>query len=277
MASKVMPIDQIEYITKNLKPNKVLSLISITLLALMGFFAGKLVIILFFSSIQPWTNEIITIISCCLAINIAAYLILYKYQLLINYLENRIAIKSTNLQHAINNLTLEIAERHEAKYFLKNVFDYCDDSIFILDQHGIITKWNKAAEDTFGYSFNELRGKSFFTFYANEKELDIMLLQLRRDGFVRRYEINMQKSDGSVATFAISTRILRDKKKRIIGSVCVSRDGSDTHVEIFKLKTLNEHLLQELNERKLAEEKQPQWAARCNHPTTRCQLLRYLL
>jgi PAS domain S-box-containing protein len=262
MASNVMPIDQVKYINKNLKPNKVMSLISITLLALMGVFAGKLVIILFFSSIQPWGNEIITIIFCCLAINIAAYLILYKYQLLINYFEDRICIKNTNLQHANNNLSIEIAERHQVKYFLQNVLDYCDDPIFIFDQHGIFTKWNKAAEDTFGYSFNELRGKSFSTFYANEKELDTMLSQLRRDGFVRRYEINMKKMDGSVAPFAISTRILRDKNKRIIGSVCISRDRSDTLVEIFKLKTLNEHLLQELNERKLAEKKQPQRAAR---------------
>lgn len=261
MAFKVMSIDQIEDITTNLKPNKVLSLLSLTLLTLMGIFAWKLVVLLFFSNISPLGNEITTIISCCLALNIAAYLILSKYQLLLNNVANCVEFKTASLNHANNNLRLEITERQEAKYFLENVLDNPADPICIVDQHGIITKWNKAAEDTFGYSFNELRGKSFSGFYADEKELDIMQSQLRRDGFVRSYEIDMKKRDGSVAPFAISIRILRDKNNRIIGSFCISRDISDIREEIFKLKTLNEQLLQELNERKQAEEKQPQLAA----------------
>jgi PAS domain S-box-containing protein len=261
MASKGMSIDQIEHIFANLTPNRVLSLLAITLLTLMGIFAWKLLILMFFSNISPWGNDIITIISCCLTINIAAYLILYRYQLLLKCVAKSIEVKTACLTHANNNLRLEIAERQEAKYFLENVLDNFPDPIGIVDQHGIFTKWNKAAEDTFGYHFIELREKSFSGLYADEIELDIMLSQLRQDGFVRRYEINMKKKDGTVAPFAISIRILRDKKKRIIGSVCITRDCSDIREEISKIKMLNEQLLQELNERKQAEDKQRQLAA----------------
>ena len=35
-----------------------------------------------------------------------------------------------------------------------------------------------------------------------------MLSQLRRDGFVRGYEIDMQKKDGAIAPFSLSIRIV---------------------------------------------------------------------
>ncbi|MBU0985668.1 MAG: PAS domain S-box protein, partial [Proteobacteria bacterium] len=73
----------------------------------------------------------------------------------------------------------------------------------------------------------EMKGKPAFDIYAEKDELEKMLAELRRDGFVRQYEINMKKKDGRIVPFNISISILRDKDNKNVGSVCVARDLSE--------------------------------------------------
>ena len=61
----------------------------------------------------------------------------------------------------------------------------------------MITKWNKAAEVIYGYTFKELQGKPAFDLYADRDEMAKMMIPLRRDGFVKNYEITMKRKDGS--------------------------------------------------------------------------------
>ena len=81
-------------------------------------------------------------------------------------------------------------EVRQAKEYLENILENSADPIGIVDQHGRIIQWNKAAEQVFGYSFDELEGKSSFALYADQDELQAMLTQLRRNGSVRGYEIH---------------------------------------------------------------------------------------
>ena len=90
-------------------------------------------------------------------------------------------------------------EVREAKEYLENILDNSADPITIVDRHGRIIKWNKASDKTFGYSFEELEGKSSFELYADQNELQAILTQLRRDGSVRGYEIHLKKKDGGIS------------------------------------------------------------------------------
>jgi len=111
MASNVMSTHKIAGIVTDLRPNKVLNLISITLLTLMIIFAWKLIIHLFYADISPINNEITTILSSCLAVNIVAYLILNRYQLLLTILADRVKVGKASLNHAVDNLRHEITVR----------------------------------------------------------------------------------------------------------------------------------------------------------------------
>ncbi len=140
-------------------------------------------------------------------------------------------------------------ELQHAKDFLENVLDNSADVIGIVDEHGNFIKWNKAAEKIYGYSFEELKGKPAFELYADQNELKKMLDQLRREGFVRRYEINMKKKDGRIVPFALSINYLYDRNKEIIGSICVARDRSDIRAAMAESKAVNEQLRAEIHER----------------------------
>jgi diguanylate cyclase (GGDEF)-like protein/PAS domain S-box-containing protein len=141
-----------------------------------------------------------------------------------------------------------------AKEYLENILQNSADPIGIVDQRGRIIQWNKAAEQVFGYSFQEIEGNPSLELYADRKQLQRMLSQLRRSGSVSGYEILMNKKDGSVALFALSINLLYDRHHKAIGSVCVARDLSDIKKALDELATVNQQLQHEVSERQQAED-----------------------
>jgi len=143
----------------------------------------------------------------------------------------------------------------EANGYLENVFENAAEAIGIVDKHGRFMKWNKTAEKLFGYSFEGLQGKAFSELYADKDELESMLKQLRRDGFIYGHEINIRTKDGHIIPVRISIRLLLDKEGMVVGSVAVASDLSDIKNMVAQLKQTNERLEVEMAERgRMAEE-----------------------
>ncbi|MGA2403673.1 MAG: PAS domain S-box protein [Syntrophobacteraceae bacterium] len=142
----------------------------------------------------------------------------------------------------------------QANEYLENIFENSPDGIGIVDRHGKFIKWNKMAAEQCGYQFKELRGMSAFDLYSDKDQLDRVLAELRREGTVRKHEIRLKKSDGTVAELEISISLLRDDAKGIIGSICVARDLSDIKKALTALGASHAQLHKEITERKRAEE-----------------------
>ena len=177
-----------------------------------------------------------------------------------------IAWSNTSLKDAGGGVThvigsgIDVTERRQAedevrqaKEYLENILENSADPIGIVDRSGRIIKWNKAAAQAFGYSFDELEGKSSFELYADNNELQEILTHLRRDGSVRGYEIHMKKKDGSIALFALSINLLYDREHKVIGSVCAARNLSEIKKALDDLATVNQRLQHEVTERKQVE------------------------
>ena len=126
--------------------------------------------------------------------------------------------------------------------FLENTITSSVDPIAIVDEHGRFTRWNQAAAEAYGYSAEGLTGLTAFDLYPDKPALDKMLGQLRRDGFVRGYEIDMQKKDGTIAPFSLSIGLLADEDGKSMGSVCVARDQSATRKSMAELSLMNARL-----------------------------------
>jgi PAS domain S-box-containing protein len=148
-------------------------------------------------------------------------------------------------------------EIRQAHAYLENIFASSADAIGIVDRLGKITLWNEAAEEIYGYTFEELKGRYCFDLYANPAELELMLTQLRRYGYVRNYEIGMKKRDGSTFPVSLSIRLLRDQDNLVAGSVTSARDLSEIkqtmaqlHNEIIQHEQVQQALLE--SEKRLA-------------------------
>ncbi|PIU52998.1 MAG: hypothetical protein COS90_08560 [Deltaproteobacteria bacterium CG07_land_8_20_14_0_80_60_11] len=126
--------------------------------------------------------------------------------------------------------------------FLENTIASSVDPIAIVDEHGRFTRWNQAAAEAYGYSAEGLANQTAFDLYADKQALGTMLSQLRRDGFVRGYEIDMRKKDGTIAPFSLSIGLFGDEDGKSIGSVCVARDLSETRKSMAELSLMNGRL-----------------------------------
>jgi len=140
-------------------------------------------------------------------------------------------------------------ELQKERDYFKNVLDNSADAIGIVDSKGRFIRWNKRAEELFGYSFEELKGKSAFELYADKEELDRMLRELRARSYVRDYEIVIRTKNGCEVPFSVSISMLKDGKGQNIGSVCVARDLSQIKQVQAALRESNDKLEQRVQER----------------------------
>ena len=120
--------------------------------------------------------------------------------------------------------------------YLENLFANSPDGLGIVDRHGKVTQWNKAAEELYGYTFEELKERSAIDLYADPGEYIVMLKRVLRHGFIRNYEINMRKKDGSVFPASLSIRVLHNGDNRIIGSITVCRDLTEIRRTMMQLQ-----------------------------------------
>lgn len=139
-------------------------------------------------------------------------------------------------------------ELQKERDYFKNVLDNSADAIGIVDAKGRFRRWNKRAEELFGYHFQELKGKSAFDLYASQSELRQMLTKLRQQGYVRNFEITIRRKDGQIIPFDMSIRVLKDNGM-IIGSVCVARELSQIKQVQAALRKSNEELENRVRER----------------------------
>jgi PAS domain S-box-containing protein len=141
-----------------------------------------------------------------------------------------------------------------ANGYLENVFANSPDAIGIVGESGRFTMWNRMAEVLYGYTFEEMRRMNAFDLYADKEELAKMLMRLRQEGSVKKWEMLMKKGDGSIVPFEISIGVLQDSENRNLGSVAVARDLSGLKETLAALRASNDQLNQEISERKSAEE-----------------------
>ena len=155
---------------------------------------------------------------------------------------------------------LDITERklmeqeiRQTNAYLENMFENSPDAIAITDNNGRFIRWNKMAEDLYGYTFEDMKGKSAFDLYADKDELEKMLMSLRREGSVKKWEMRMRRKDGGIVPFEISIAMLKDSRNETLGSAGVARDLSGVKEALAALKASHEQLYQEIDERKQAE------------------------
>ena len=139
-------------------------------------------------------------------------------------------------------------ELKKERDYLKNVLDNSADAIGIVDAKGRFRRWNKRAEELFGYHFQELKGKSAFDLYADKSELERLLAGLRKKRYVRNFEVNIRRKDGQIIPFDMSIRVLQEQGV-VIGSVCVARELSQIKQVQAALKKSNEDLEKRVRER----------------------------
>ena len=121
------------------------------------------------------------------------------------------------------NMLVDITDRKRAEQYaqrLASVVEFSDDAIVTKDLDGVITSWNRGAEQLFGYN------KPITILFARdrrEKEDEIMG-RIRRGEHVDHYETVRRHKDGSLLDVSLSVSPLKDSGGKIIGASKIARD-----------------------------------------------------
>jgi PAS domain S-box-containing protein len=117
------------------------------------------------------------------------------------------------------------------------------DAIYAIDTEGIILSWNKAAEQIFGFSKEEIIGQSIKVLAFSEQEGEIdYLINVIKQGRAYSYETVRQKKDGQLVAVFITLAPMKDSTGKVIGSSAVARDVTEhrkLEKEIAQLDKLN--------------------------------------
>lgn len=110
--------------------------------------------------------------------------------------------------------------------YLAAIIDSSLDAVIGRDLDGRITCWTSGAERLFGYSAEEMLGKSLAPLIPQDRqhELDEILNLVRRGETVTQFETIRQAKDGRQIEVLISASPIRDGQGRIVGTSTIPRD-----------------------------------------------------
>ena len=109
---------------------------------------------------------------------------------------------------------------------LAAVVESSDDAIISKDLNGIIMSWNRGAESLFGYTADEVIGKSITLLipedHANEEPE--ILGRIRRGESINHYETVRRCKDGSLIQISLTVSPIKDGAGRVTGASKIARD-----------------------------------------------------
>jgi PAS domain S-box-containing protein len=123
----------------------------------------------------------------------------------------------------------DITERRrveEARTRLAAIVESSEDAIIGKTLEGIITSWNQGAERIYGYTAEEVIGRSlvFLMPPDHPDELPTLLARLARGEIITHYETTRLRKDGQVIPVALTISPIRNPAGTIVGASTIARD-----------------------------------------------------
>jgi PAS domain S-box-containing protein len=111
---------------------------------------------------------------------------------------------------------------------LAAIVNSSDDAIVSKDLNGIVWTWNPAAERMFGYTAQEIVGKSITMIIPRDRldEESYVLGRIRAGQPVEHFDTVRQRKDGSLLDISLSVSPVRTPDGRIVGASKIARDIS---------------------------------------------------
>ena len=132
----------------------------------------------------------------------------------------------------------------EVRALVTGIVESSFDAIVTKDLDGIITSWNPAAHQLFGYTAEEMIGRPIRVLIPAERqdEEDEILLRLRRGERIEHFETIRVAKDGRRLAISVTISPLRNAAGVIIGASKIARDITAVRVaEAERLRLLQEN------------------------------------
>jgi PAS domain S-box-containing protein len=114
-------------------------------------------------------------------------------------------------------------------HLIAAIVEYSDDAIIGSTLSGVITIWNPAAVRMYGYSSQEIIGRSGSLLVPQDRAGEFLdtVLKVESGNAVERFETSRVRKDGSVVPVSLTVAPIRDEHGVIIGASAVHRDVTE--------------------------------------------------
>jgi len=119
-------------------------------------------------------------------------------------------------------------ERSEGRYH--SLISNAIDAIVTLDESGTITSWNEAAENNFGYTYDEVIGKSFALLIPEEHRStqDEIFERLRNKKLPAHLEVVVKSKRADLIPVGTSFSLMKDRRGKVLGFSAIIRDMTES-------------------------------------------------
>ena len=130
------------------------------------------------------------------------------------------------------NMLLDITERKRSEQsngLLAAIVDSSDDAVISKNLDGMITSWNRSAEQMFGYTAQEAIGQHITLIIpVRRRDEERMILErIKRGEQINHFETVRMRKDGTEFDISVTISPVKDAGGRIVGASKVARDISE--------------------------------------------------
>jgi len=114
----------------------------------------------------------------------------------------------------------------EAQAFLASLVESSQDAIVGMNPEGVVMSWNRGATALYGYSSEEMIGKSVATLIPSDRPVQLpqFLEKIRRGENISTYETYRIRKDGTRVDVSLSLSPVFDQARQSTGVVSIARD-----------------------------------------------------
>jgi len=129
-----------------------------------------------------------------------------------------------------SKLSIELAERlYETTTILHGLREFCDllpDAVVLTSDHFRVLAWNKAAEDLYGRTWEEMQNVLLHDIYEDQASYRLFLDQLTRKKTIQGKPLKIRHPENHWRFVATSTNIINDGQGNPKGYLFVGRDAT---------------------------------------------------
>src|SRR5664280_2747641 len=130
----------------------------------------------------------------------------------------------------------------ENSKLLAAIVEHSNDAIIAKTLDGIVTSWNPAAERMYGYSSEEMLGKSIELHSPKDRsgEIKDILAKVKAGQPVEHFETERVRKDGTVFPVSLTVSPIRDPDGAVVGASTIARDVTEQRQAVARAQDLVE-------------------------------------
>ena len=145
------------------------------------------------------------------------------------HIQSEVVFNTENIPIRIKGIVQDITERKKAEekiQILVNAVESSNDAILTESLEGIITSWNKGAEQVYGYSTKEILGKNISIVEPDNLKGEIKQFseKIKQGKKIQHYETSRLKKNGTIINVSVTLSPVFDASGELMAISAITRD-----------------------------------------------------